>query len=117
MDMKELIDEVMDKEFGKSEITRRLFEELPCPICTTDLTDEQMEELANFVENEVRAEFPEVADRMFELCTKEEVLTDDELDFLNSRECEKANELWWKILEDYAVGTLGAKYYEDLLTV
>lgn len=114
--MKELIDEVMDKEFGKSEITRRLFEELPCPICTTNLTDEQMEELANFVENEVRAEYPEVADRMFELWQKEE-RTEEEIDFLSKNECDKANGLWWELIEEYAVGQLGAKYYEDLLTV
>ena len=114
--MKELIDEVMDKEFGKSDITRRLFEGLPCPICTTNLTDEQMEELANFVENEVRAEFPEVADRMFEIWCREE-RTEEENDFLNNDECDRANELWWKLIEEYAVGQLGAKYYEDLLTV
>lgn len=110
--MKKLLDKVFDKKFGKSGITRRLFEELPCPICTTDLTDDQMQELADFVEREVCEEYPEVADRMFELWKKEE-LSEEEIEYFYS-ECYRANELWWKSLEEYAVEILGAKYYEDL---
>lgn len=103
--------EIMYKKFGVSEITRGLFEILPCPICMTDATDEQMEKLADYVEAEVRNEYPEIADRIFELWQKEE-LTQEERDFLDTT-CYKAIELWWEVLEEYAIGILGAKYYGD----
>lgn len=102
----------MTKAFGASEITRELFEGLPCPICTDGITDKQMRELADSVEAEVRDEFPEVADKMFELWKKEE-RTDEEQDFLDF-ECDRAEELWWDLIEKYAVGTFGMKYYEDM---
>lgn len=106
--------EVMDKPFGKSEITRRLFEGLPCPICTTGLSDDQMQELADAVENEVKAEYPDVADRMFEIWRKNiDDRTYEEVVFL-SEDCYGATELWWELLEEYAIGELGAKYYAEL---
>ena len=104
--------ETMNKTFGKSQINRMLFESLPCPICTDNITDEQMQELAEFVEREVRNEYPELADKMFALWAKEEK-TDEEYDFLYE-DCDRASELWWKLIEDYIVGELGAVYYEDM---
>ena len=103
----------MTKAFGASEITRELFEGLPCPICTDGITDKQMQELADSVEAEVRDRYPEVADKMFELWKKEEELTDEEMDFLDF-ECYQADELWWDLVEKIAVGEIGMKYYEDM---
>ena len=102
----------LTKAFGKSLITRELFEELPCPICTDGITDKQMQEMADSVEAEVRDMYPEVADKMFELWAKEE-RTDEEQDFLDF-ECDRAEELWWELVEEYAVDEIGAKYYEDM---
>ena len=103
----------MTKAFGASEITRELFEGLPCPICTDGITDKQMQTLADSVEAEVRDRYPEVADKMFELWKKEEELTDEEQDFLDF-ECDQAEELWWDMVEKIAVGEIGMKYYEDI---
>ena len=102
----------MTKAFGKSLITRELFEGLPSPICTDGITDKQMQELADSVEAEVRDRYPEVVDKMFELWKKEE-LTDEEMDFLDF-ECDHAEELWWDMVEKVAVGEIGMKYYEDM---
>ena len=103
----------MTKAFGASEITRELFEGLPSPICTDGITDKQMQELADSVEEEVRDRYPEVADKMFELWKKEEELTDEEQDFLDF-ECDRVEELWWDLVEKVAVGEIGMKYYEDM---
>ena len=102
----------MNKAFGKSLITRELFEGLPCPICTDGITDKQMQEMADSVEAEVRDEFPEVADKMFELWGNP-LRSDEEQDFLDF-ECDRAEELWWDLVEKYAVGEIGMKYYEDM---
>ena len=102
----------MNKAFGASEITRELFEGMSCPICTDGITDEQMQELADSVEAEVRDRYPEVADKMFELW-KKEYRTDEEQDFLDF-ECDQAEELWWDMVEKIAVGEIGMKYYEDM---
>lgn len=102
----------MTKAFGKSLITRELFEGLPSPICTDGITDKQMQTLADSVEAEVRDEFPEVADKMFELWGNP-LRTDEEQDFLDF-ECYRAEELWWDLVEKYAVGEIGMKYYEDM---
>lgn len=102
----------MTKAFGKSLITRELFEGLPSPICTDGITDKQMQELADSVEAEVRDEFPEVADKMFELWGNP-LRTDEEQDFLDF-ECYRAEELWWDLVEKVAVGEIGMKYYEDM---
>lgn len=102
----------MTKSFGKSLITRELFEELPCPIRTEGITDKQMQELADSVEEEMRYSYPEVADKMFELWAKDN-RTDEEQDFLDFG-CGHAEELWWDLIERYAVGVIGAKYYEDM---
>jgi hypothetical protein len=73
-----------------------------------------MQELADSVETEVRDRYPEVADKMFELWAKEEERTDEEQDFLEF-ECYRAEELWWDLVEEIAVGEIGMKYYEDIV--
>jgi hypothetical protein len=102
----------MTKAFGKSLITRELFEGLPCPICTDGITDKQMQELADSVEAEVRDMYPEVADKMFELWGNP-LRSDEEQNFLDF-ECDRAEELWWDLVEKVAVGEIGMKYYEDM---
>lgn len=104
--------EDLNKEFGKTKINRQIFEDMPCPICTENITDEQMSELAYYVESEVRNQYPDVADRMFDIFVKNPI-SDDESNFLHY-ECAKATELYWNLLEVYAISVLGAKYYEDL---
>jgi hypothetical protein len=103
----------MNKPFGISAITRQDLEDMPCPIMASELTDEQMQELADSVEAEVRDRYPEVADKMFELWNKE-TRTDEEQDFLDF-ECDRAEELWWDMVEEIAVKELGASYYEDIV--
>jgi hypothetical protein len=49
---------------------------------------------------------------MFELWKKED-RTDEEQDFLDF-ECDQAEELWWDMVEEIAVGEIGMKYYEDM---
>ena len=51
-------EEDLTKTFGVSEISRELLESLPCSICTDGVTDEQMQELADSVEAEVRDRYP-----------------------------------------------------------
>lgn len=103
----------LTKTFGVSGISRELLEGLPCPICTDGVTDEQMQELADSVEAEVRDRYPEIADKMFELWKKEEEMSNEELDFL-SCECFRADELWWELIEQYAIEEMGMDYYEDM---
>lgn len=46
-------DDIMDKKFGKSALTRRVLEELPNPICSAGLSDFQMQELAGTIEGAI----------------------------------------------------------------
>lgn len=103
----------LTKTFGVSEISRELLEGLPCPICTDGVTDEQMQKLADSVEAEVRDRYPEIADKMFELWKKGDEMSYEELELLY---CEyfRADELWWELLEQYAIVDLGMEYYEDM---
>ena len=103
----------LTKTFGVSEISRELLEGLPCPICTDGVTDEQMQELADSVEAEVRDRYPEIADKMFELWKKGDEMSYEELELLYY-EYFRADELWWELLEQYAIVDLGMEYYEDM---
>ena len=105
-------EEYMTKTFGKSEISRQLFEDLPYPICVKNLTDEQMEELAKNVERDVIQKYPGMAEKMFMLWSVG-VETGEEMDFLES-ESLPAQDLWWDLLKWYAINKYGAKYYCDI---
>lgn len=105
---------IMDKKFGKSALTRRMLEELPHPICSAGLTDIQMEELADCVDNEVIEKYPEVAYAMFQIWRKEHQ-TDEDKNFLFGR-CRNAIKLWLLLIEKYAIKKLGAKYIDTLMT-
>ena len=102
----------MTKTFGRSATTRQEFEDMPYPICTKNITDEQMEKLTKEVEDEVISKYPDVAEKMFTLW-RAEVNTDEETDFLMN-ECLDAEDLWWNLLQFNAINNYGAKYYEDM---
>ena len=102
----------MTKTFGRSATTRQDFEDMPYPICTINITDEQMEKLTKEVEDEVISKYPNVAEKMFELW-RAGTNTDEEIDFLMN-ECSNAEDLWWNLLQLNAINNYGAKYYEDM---
>ena len=102
----------MTKTFGRSATTRQEFEDMPYPICTINITDEQMEKLTKEVEDEVISKYPDVAEKMFALW-RAEVNTDEEVEFLMN-ECSDAEDLWWNILQFNAINNYGAKYYDDM---
>ena len=102
----------MTKTFGRSETTRKDFEDMPYPICTINITDEQMEKLTKEVEDIVISKYPDVAEKMFALW-REGTNTDEEIDFLMN-ECSDAEDIWWNLLQFNAINNYGAKYYEDM---
>ena len=102
----------MTKTFGRSETTRQEFEDMPHPICTKNITDEQMEKLVKEVEDIVISKYPGVAEKMFELW-RAGTNTDEELEFLMN-ECSNAEDIWWNLLQFNAINNYGAKYYEDM---
>ena len=101
----------MTKTFGRSATTRQEFEDMPYPICTKNITDEQMEKLTKEVEDIVISKYPNVAEKMFELW-KAGTNTDEEIDFLMN-ECSDAEDFWWSLLQLNAINNYGAKYYCD----
>lgn len=110
--MKQDDKEYMTKTFGRSATTRQDFEDMPYPICTINITDEQMEKLVKEVEDEVISKYPDVAEKMFELW-RAGTNTDEEIDFLMN-ECSDAEDYWWNILQFNAINNYGAMYYEDM---
>ena len=104
--------EYMTKTFGRSATTRQEFEDMPYPICTKNITDEQMEKLTKEVEDVVISKYPDVAEKMFTLW-RADVNTDEEIEFLMN-ECSNAEDLWWNLLQFNAINNYGAKYYEDM---
>ena len=102
----------MTKTFGRSATTRQDFEDMPYPICTINITDEQMEKLVKEVEDEVISKYPDVAGKMFTLW-RAGTNTDEEIDFLMN-ECSNAEDYWWNILQLNAINNYGAKYYCDI---
>ena len=105
-------EEYMTKTFGQSEISRQLFEDMPYPICVKNLTDEQMDDLAKNVERDVIQEYPGMAEKMFTLWSVG-VETEEEMDFLES-ESIPAQDLWWDLLQWYAINKYDAKYCCDI---
>ena len=101
----------MTKTFGRSETTRQDFEDLPYPICTKNITDEQMEKLIKEVEDEVISKYPDVAEKMFTIWRKG-TNTDEEIEFLMN-ECSDAEDIWWNLLQFNAINKYNAKYYCD----
>ena len=72
----------MLKRFGASCINREMFEDcFEQPIDMENVSDSEMQKLADEVESIVREKYPDVADTLFKLWSKE-VLTDEEIDYL-----------------------------------
>lgn len=105
-------EEYMTKTFGQSKISRQLFENMPYPICVKNLTDEQMEELAKNVERDVIREYPAVAEKMFSIWIAG-AYDDEEMNFLEN-ESLPIEDLWWDLLQWYAINKYDAKYYCDI---
>ena len=102
----------MTKTFGRSATTRQDFEDMPYPICTINITDEQMEKLVKEVEDEVISKYPDVAEKMFALW-RAGTNTDEEIEFLMN-ECSNVEDFWWMLLQFNAINNYGAKYYCDI---
>ena len=76
------MEDFMTKRFGVSGINREMFEDcFEKPTNMENVSDSNMQKLADEVESIVRKKYPEVADKMFEIWKKEE-FTDDEIDYL-----------------------------------
>ena len=84
-----------DKIFnsGRSELCRGDLEGLPCPFCTDNVTDEQMQSIVDELEQEMTP--------WREWCDNGDI-TKDRLD-----------EVWWEKLEEI-VCDKGVPYYEDM---
>lgn len=105
----------MKKVFGHG-LTRQDLEDMASPIMASELTDEQMQRIAVNADSGVKERYPEVADEMFRLWKKSNNggrITEEELDFLDF-ECDRAEDLWWELVEKFAVAE-GATYYEDIV--
>ena len=105
-------EEYMTKTFGQSEISRQLFADMPYPICVKNLTDEQMDDLAKNVERDVIQDYPGMAEKMFTLWSVG-VETEEEMEFLEN-ESLPAQDLWWELLQWYAINKYNAKYCCDI---
>lgn len=89
--------EFYDRNFTYSDtiLSRADLESLPCPFCTENITDEQMEIIAFETDSSTRERLR---------------LSDNEhIDFDN----DKHSEVWWEELEA-AVNRQNVPYYEDL---
>lgn len=76
------MNEMMTQRFGASGINREMFEDcFEQPIDMENVSDSEMQKLADEVESIVRGKYPDVADTLFKLWDKEE-LTDEEIDYL-----------------------------------
>ena len=72
------MEDFMLKRFGASGINREIMFE---PINLENVSDSDMQKLADEVESIVREKYPDVADTLFKLMSKEG-LTDEEIDYL-----------------------------------
>ena len=76
------MEDFMLKRFGASSINREMFEDcFEQPINLENVSDSDMQNLADEVESIVREKYPDVADTLFKLMS-EEGLTDEEIDHL-----------------------------------
>lgn len=89
--------EFYDRNFTYSDtiLSRADLESLPCPFCTENITDEQMETIAFETDSATR--------ERLRLSDNEHIDFDDD----------KHSEVWWEELEA-AVNRQNIPYYEDL---
>lgn len=101
----------MNQTFGESEITRQIFADMPYPICVKNLSDTQMQVLAQLVEGTLKDKYPDKAEKMFTLW-RNGVDDDADMEFLEN-ECVDVEAEWFELLQWYATNCFGAKYYND----
>ena len=101
----------MTKRFGASGINRDMFTDcFEGVINMENVSDEAMQKLADDVESVVRQQFPDVADKMFELWQKDD-LTDDEYDMMAVGEYKAAFDTYWAELGKISITTDGNIVY------
>ena len=92
----------MTQQFGASGINREMFEDcFEQPIDMENVSDSEMQKLADEVESIVREKYPDVADTLFKLWSKE-VLTDEEYDYL-AFHIKKTWDFYWDTLFRLAI--------------
>ena len=97
----------MTQTFGASLINREMFNDcFDDPIDMSNVSDEAMSKLAEYVENAIREKYPEVADEMFRIWTADSP-TEDELDYV-AINCSEAWAAYWDLLGKFAI-TYGGK--------
>lgn len=88
------MNEMMTQTFGASGINREMFNDcFDEPIDMSNVSDDMMYKLAEYVEGCIREMFPEVADEMFRIWTAESP-TEDELDYVAVNCCDAWKEYW-----------------------
>lgn len=101
----------MTKKFGASGINRDMFTDCFEEVINMEnVSDEAMQKLADDVESVVRQQFPDVADKMFELWQKDD-MTDDEYDMLAVGEYKEAFDTYWTELAKVTITTDGNIVY------
>ena len=96
------MNEMMTQTFGASGINREMFEDcFEQPINMENVSDSEMEKLADEVESIVREKYPDEADTLFRLWKKEE-LTDEEIDYLATN-IKETWDFYWDILFRLAI--------------
>jgi hypothetical protein len=111
----ETMEDKMTKTFGKSNLTRQVLEDMPNPVNTDSITDEQMEELAEYVEGEISRKYPSISEKFFEFrrIGVRGYKSRADYNFLYTIDADRASVLFWELLEWYAIERLGAKYRKD----
>lgn len=91
------MNEMMTQTFGASGINREMFNDcFDEPIDMSNVSDDMMYKLAEYVEGCIRELFPEVADEMFRIWTADSP-TEDELDYV-AINCIDAWKSYWETL-------------------
>lgn len=97
--------DLLNKRFGASGINREMFTDcLGGAYNMKNVSDSNMQKFADAVEDAVRQKHGDVADKFFELWTKDD-LTDDEYDKMAVGEYSGAYETYWDVIEKLA-GTI-----------
>lgn len=95
------------KQFGVSHINREMFDDcFEQPINMDNVSDDQMEAIANYVENAVRTVYgKEVADKMFGIWVCDEP-TDEQMELI-ATEYRDAWAFYWEMLRSTAINAGG----------
>jgi hypothetical protein len=89
------MEDFMLKRFGASGINREMFEDcFEKPINMENVSDSEMQNLADEVESIVREKYPDIVNEMFRIWTKEDMATEDEIDYLAIKCCDAWQEYW-----------------------